>query len=384
MPKILVINSGSATLKFKIFDARTLTEQITGQAERIGLNDSFLIIKKGKRQQRFDYKSGLKDHRQTFKQIFSYLKDDLRDIVGVGHRVVHGGTRFSRPAVASAQNIELAKKYNHLAPLHNPVNLICVEAAKKLLPQAKQVMVFDTAYYANLPDYAARYPLPNKFFKLGIKKYGFHGISHESAAAIAGKKLDLKKGRIITCHLGSGSSITATAGGRALDTSLGFTPVSGIMMSTRCGDIDPSIVLYLISELGMSVADIDKLLNKQSGLLGVSGFLDMREVLAAAGQKVSGFKAKRRFTALEKTRAKLALKMFIYRIVKYVGSFAAIMGGVDALVFTGGIGERSQVIRKLITDEIKKSFRFKMLVVPANEELQIAKEVKKCSENIYK
>jgi len=377
MSKILVINSGSATLKFKIFEARTLAEQITGQAERIGLKDSFLIIKKGKKQQRFNYASGLKDHGQALSQIFFQLKGDLGDIIGVGHRVVHGGTRFSRPTAASAKNIELAKKYNRLAPLHNPVNLLCVETAKKLLPQAKQVMVFDTAYYANLPDYAARYPLPEKFFKLGIKKYGFHGISHESAAAIAGKKLNLKKGRIITCHLGSGSSITATAGGRAIETSLGFTPVSGIMMSTRCGDIDPSIVLYLISELGMSAAEVDKLLNKQSGLLGVSGFLDMREILAAAGQKVVGYKASRRFTALEKAKAKLALKMFIYRIVKYIGSFAAIMGGADAIVFTGGIGERSPVIRKLVVDEIKKMLSFRTLVVPANEELRIAQEVKK-------
>ncbi|MEK7167862.1 MAG: acetate kinase, partial [Patescibacteria group bacterium] len=258
-------------------------------------------------------------------------------------------------------------------------NLVCIKKSWELFPQIDQYAIFDTAYYRTLPDYIFRYALPEKLYtEYGIRRYGFHGISHEYAALEGSKKakINFSKAKIITCHLGSGCSMTATKDGKALSTTMGFTPLEGLMMSTRSGDIDPSIPLFLINE-GLSPEEVDGILNRQSGLLGVANTRDMREILLASGEKVAGYKTEKKFSASEKEKAKLALKMFVYNIVRYAGQFKAVMKGLDLVVFTGGIGERSLALRKLVLKEIKSLGRFKSVVISANEELMIAREIKK-------
>lgn len=377
MSKILVINSGSATLKFKVFSAVNLQEEISGIVERIGIDQSFLSVKIGRKEIFQKFPAGIKNHQEALSKVVEKLIDILPAIKFVGHRVVHGGGYFSKTTKLDSKIIAKLEEFNKLAPLHNPVNLAGAKASLKLLLNAKQFAVFDTAYYASIPDYASRYALPEKYFKLGIRKYGFHGVSHKFSAIEGAKKsnLNLKKTKIISCHLGSGCSITATKFGQAVDTSMGFTPLEGLMMSTRTGDMDPSIALYLINELKMTTKEVDNLFNKQSGLLGVAGTMDMREILSAAGQKVVGYKVAKKFTVEEKAKAKLALNMFVYDIVRYLGQFTAVMGGVDLIVFTGGIGERSKVIQEMILKQVRFLGRFKVVTVSANEELMIAKEV---------
>ena len=377
MSKILVINSGSATLKFKIFDFKTLKENESGIVERIGISDSFLNLKKGKEDIHLFFKSGLKNHEEALVEVLKVLANDLKDIKFVGHRVVHGGDKFFKTTKVNDSILKQIERFSRLAPLHNPANLMGIKASIKALPHTKQFMIFDTAYYKTLPDYAALYPIPKKITNEGIRKYGFHGISHKYATQTAIAKYKLKKSKIVTCHLGGGASITANLNGQAIETSMGFTPMSGLMMSTRVGDLDASVILFMMKELKMSVEEIDKMLNKQSGLLAIAGTMDMREILAAAGQKVIGYKSVKKFSTTEKTQAKLALKMFIYRIIKYIGEYYTVMKGLDLLVFTGGVGERSPVIRKMILDEIKHLPKFKNTVITANEELMIAQEIKK-------
>ncbi len=379
MSKILVINSGSATLKFKIFSYPKMVEEVSGSVERVGIADSFLEYKiNGSSKQKIDYPKGLKSHGEAFEEVIKALKGYIPEIKYTGHRIVHGGPVFADTVQATKKNIMELKKYESLAPLHNPVNVACLEKAMELIPQAKHFMVFDTGYYKTVPKYAKLYPLPQELAEdHGIERYGFHGISHKYAAREGARlaKVNLKKSKIITCHLGSGCSISATLNGQAVDTSMGFTPVSGIMMSTRAGDIDACIPLYLLKNLKMSVDEVDKLLNKQSGLLGVAGTMDMREILAGAGKKVVGYKVGKKFNTKEKGSCGLALKMFIYAIIKYIGQLMATMKGLDLLVFTGGVGERSPVIRDLIVKDLKWLGKLKVVVVPANEELMIAKEV---------
>jgi len=377
MLKILVINSGSATLKFKIFNFKTLKENESGIVERIGISDSFLNLKKGKKDIHLSFKTGLKNHEEALVEVLKVLANDLKDIKFVGHRVVHGGDKFFKTTKVNDSVLKQVERFNRLAPLHNPANLMGIKAAIKALPHAKQFMIFDTAYYKTLPDYAAFYPIPKKIRSEGVRKYGFHGISHKYSSQTAIAKYKLKKSKIITCHLGSGASITASINGQAVETSMGFTPMSGLMMSTRVGDLDASIVLFMMNELKISPTEIDQLLNKKSGLLAVAGTMDMREILAAAGKKVVGYKSNKKITANEKKQASLALKMFIYHIVKYIGEYFVVMKGLDLLVFTGGVGERSPVIREMILAEIKHLPKFKNVVIAVNEELMIAQEIKK-------
>lgn len=373
--KILVINSGSATLKFKVFVLPNLQEESQGIVERIGISNSFLDFKYGKKAIHLDFKSGIKNHHEALGEAIKALGSELKEIKFVGHRVVHGGNIFYKTTQVNAKTLDQVKKISYLAPLHNPANIMGIEAAIKALPLAKQFMVFDTAYYRTIPDYAALYPISQKLIDAGIRKYGFHGISHKYSTQTAIAEYKLKKSKIISCHLGSGCSITASINGEAVETSMGFTPMSGLMMSTRVGDLDASAVLFMINELKLAPAEIDELLNKKSGLFAVAGTMDMREILFAAGEKVVGYKASKKYNAQEKTQAKLALKMFIYRIVKYIGEYYAIMKGLDLIVFTGGVGERSPAIRQMILAEIKHLPKFKNVVIPANEELMIAREV---------
>jgi len=377
MAKILIINSGSATLKFKVFSVSNLTENIEGIIERIGQKDSFLIFKSSTKKFVKKYPPGIKNHDLALKEVVLQIKGILPEIKLVGHRVVHGGGVFNQPVQLNENIIKKLAQYNKLAPLHNPINLACVLTALKVLPQAKHFAVFDTAYYANIPEYAHRYALPDKFYKLGIRRYGFHGLSHKYSALEGAKEAGLKlnQAKIITCHLGSGCSLTATKNGLAIDTTMGFTPLEGLTMSTRAGDLDASIPLYMIDELKMSTTEINEIFNKKSGLLGLAGTMDMREILLACGHKVVAYKSTKKFTKNQKIKAQLALDIFIYDIVRYIGQLSTVMGGLDLLVFTGGIGERSPVIRTMILKPIKCLGKYQSVVIRANEELMIAREI---------
>jgi len=375
MKKILVINSGSSSLKFKLFNSSNLKEEFSGVVERIGLPNSFIDYQAGKKKHKNSVR--VHDHQSAVKAVLQVLaenKIELNQIEKIGHRVVHGGEKFTKPTLIDYKNFKNLEVYNDLAPLHNPHNLSGIGACLKAFPQAKNYAVFDTAFHMTMPDYAYLYPLPYRFYKdYAIRRYGFHGISHEYVSTEAAKKLKKNKCNLITCHLGSGCSITAIKNGISVDTSMGFTPLEGLMMSTRTGDIDPAIIFYLLKE-GMTIKEINDLFNFKSGLLGVSGLKDMRDILLASGYSVSGYKSLKKFNATEKKLARLALKMFVYRVIKYIGSYMAVLGKVDAIVFTAGIGERNQDIRNFIVKGLP--IKPKVLVIPTNEELMIAKQIK--------
>lgn len=341
--RILVINSGSSSIKYKLF-----------------LMPQHKLLSKGIIEHIGEQGSPVHDHYTGLKSILCRI--DGIDVVG--HRVVHGGEEFRKPVLISDYVIRKIRKYSSLAPLHNPANLTGILACKKLLPGKHQVAVFDTAFHQSIPEYAYIYGLPYGYYKkYGIRKYGFHGTSHEYVAHQAAKilKRPLEKLKIITCHLGNGCSITAVDRGKSVDTSMGFTPLEGLVMGTRCGDIDPALVTYIMHKEKLDIQQMDKLLNKSSGLCGISGISnDMRtlESRASAGDK----------------RARLAIDIFTYRIKKYIGAYAAIMSGADAVVFTAGIGENQHKIRNRACEGLFNHFRKKpkILVIPTQEELMIA------------
>ena len=346
--RILVINSGSSSIKYKLFDMPGERLIQKGTIEHIGENGS-----------------KVKDHYSGLKSIL-YKIDPVSSI---GHRVVHGAEKFKKPVIIDEKVIKKIRECCAIAPLHNPANLAGILACKKLLPGTKQVAVFDTAFHQTLPSHAYIYGLPYEYYKkFGIRKYGFHGTSHEYVAGEAARilKKPLKRLKIITCHLGNGCSIAAVYKGRSIDTSMGFTPLEGLVMGTRCGDIDPALVTYIMRKKRLDIPSMEDILNKASGLKGVSGISnDMRVLLVNNRQ---GNK-----------RAKLALDIFIYRIKKYIGAYTAIMSGCDALVFTAGIGEHQKIIRRRASEGIfshlKKAPR--ILVVPTDEELMIARQAYK-------
>ena len=306
--------------------------------------------------------SAVQDHYTGLKLILN----KINSVDAVGHRVVHGAERFKKPVLIDASVIRKIKQCCSIAPLHNPANLAGILACERLLKGVKQVAVFDTAFHQTIPDYAYIYGLPYELYtKLCIRKYGFHGTSHEYVAHEAARilKTHIDKLKIITCHLGNGCSITAVDKGKSVDTSMGFTPLEGLVMGTRCGDIDPALITHIMKKRKLDIARMDILLNKESGLKGISGISnDMRtlEEKSKAGNM----------------RARLALDIFVYRIRKYIGAYTGIMSGCDALVFTGGIGENQKDIRQRVTKNIFKHLRKKpkILVIPTNEELMIAKQ----------
>lgn len=367
---ILVINAGSSTLKFKVFDFDSLKMVKQGIVERIGLMNSFIVLDDKKEV------NEVETHEEAFNLVISKLGEIKDGIAIVGHRVVHGGEDFTEPVLVTKKIMQKLMKYNKLAPLHNPVNLSCIKASDKYMKKVPDVAVFDTAFFRTLPAKAYIYAIPYRYYQRhNIRRYGFHGISHCYVSQETAKKLNqpLANLNLITCHLGSGCSITAIKNGQAIDTSMGFTPLEGLVMSTRSGSIDPAIPLYLIRKLKMPEDEVNDLLNKRSGLFGLSGSMDMREVLAKAGYKVEGFNYKPKITKREQNLAKLTLEIFVYNIKKYIGAYSAILGRVDAIAFTGGIGERSQIIRRLILTDLPD---YKTVVVPANEELMIARQAK--------
>lgn len=306
--------------------------------------------------------SKIQDHYAGLKIVLSRVSH----VDAVGHRVVHGAEKFKKPILISEQVIRKIRRCSPLAPLHNPANLAGILACKKLLPGVRQVAVFDTAFHQTLPDYAYVYGLPYEYYKrFGVRKYGFHGTSHEYVAHEAARRMNkpVSKLKIITCHLGNGCSIAAVEGGRSIDTSMGFTPLEGLIMGTRCGDIDPALVTYIMQKKKFNIPEMENILNKASGLKGISGISnDMRVLERRAGEQDG--------------RAKLAVDIFIYRIKKYIGAYTTIMAGCDCLVFTGGIGENQDRIRDEICkgafSHLKKSP--KVLVIPTNEELMIARK----------
>lgn len=345
---ILVINSGSSSIKYKLFDMPQARLISKGVIEKIG--------EKGSR---------FKDHYSGLKVIL----EEVKRVDALGHRVVHGAQKFKKPVLVDKKVIKEIKKCCAIAPLHNPANLSGILACQKLLPGLKQVVVFDTAFHQSIPVHAYIYGLPYEYYqKLGVRKYGFHGSSHEYVAAQASRilKKPLRKLNMITCHLGNGSSITAIAGGKSVDTSMGFTPLEGLVMGTRCGDVDPALITHIMRQKKLNVDQMDRILNKESGLKGISGISnDMRllEEKSKAGNK----------------RAKLAVDIFVYRARKYIGAYLAVLGRLDALIFTAGIGENQPSIRNSICrgllDGLKK--KPKILVIPTNEELLIAQQAYK-------
>jgi len=343
--KILVINCGSSSIKYKLFDMPREHQVQKGIIEHIG-----------------EAGSKIQDH-------YSGLKIILRKVDSVscvGHRVVHGAEKFQQPVLIDNSVIKKIRECMAIAPLHNPANLAGILACKKLLPGKRQVAVFDTAFHHTLPAYAYIYGLPYEYYKrYRMRKYGFHGTSHEYVAGEAARilKKPLQRLKIITCHLGNGCSITAVDKGKSIDTSMGFTPLEGLVMGTRCGDIDPALVTSIMHKKRLDIHSVDQLLNKASGLKGISGISNDMRVLESKARRGN-------------KRCKLAIDIFVYRIKKYIGAYTAVMGGVDAIVFTAGIGEnqkkiRERVCRGLFLHLNKKP---KILVVPTNEELMIARQ----------
>ena len=386
--KILVLNSGSSSLKFQLFEIKEKEYVlIKGIVDGIGLDNSFIKYEIKGNAKKINKK--IKNHKAALKDVLDIILNNkiissLSDIKAIGHRAVHGGEEFKKTVLINDKVMKKIDELSELAPLHNPANLTGMRVCKELLPNVKQVAVFDTEFHSNMPEKAFVYGIPYKYYKGdGIRRYGFHGTSHKyvskKAAEILGKNYD--KLKIITCHLGNGSSIAAVQNGKRIDTSMGFTPLEGVIMGTRCGDIDPAIIFFLMKKEKLSVKEVDNILNKKSGLLGISGISPDVRVLWDDEKK-------------ENKRAHLALDVLAYRIVKYIGSYISVLNGVDAIVFTAGIGENAYYLRERILknfeyiglkiDKTKNknneliissdNSKIKALVIPTNEELQIARE----------
>ncbi len=396
--KVLVINCGSSSLKYQLINMENENALAKGLVERIGIEGSILTQKVN--DEKYVVEQPMKDHKVAIKLVLDALVDkehgvisDMSEISAVGHRVVHGGEKYAGSVLIDENVMEALQECVKLAPLHNPPNIIGINACRELMPSTPMVGVFDTAFHQTLPEEAFIYALPYELYtQYGIRKYGFHGTSHRfvsmTAAQMMGKNIeDLK---IITCHLGNGASLSAVKGGKSVDTTMGFTPLAGVAMGTRCGDIDPAIVPFLVKETGMSIEEVDNLMNKKSGVLGVSGVSsDFRDIENAAkdGNK----------------RAELALDVFHYRVRTSIGAYAAALNGVDCIVFTAGLGENSITSRAAICDglqylganidaeknnvrgkatEISTSdSKVKVFVIPTDEELMIARDTKEIVES---
>lgn len=387
---ILVLNSGSSSIKYELFRSGDWSVVARGLVENIGKDTARLVAKKmlAGSESREELPLPGADHAQGFAAIAKTLggNGDGGRLIGIGHRVVHGGELFQEPTVITPEVLEGIRSLIPLAPLHNPVNLLGIEAAQSCCPAVPQVAVFDTAFHQTMPDFAYRYPLPEALYRRDhIRRYGFHGTSHRYVSARAAEFLggSPQSLNLIVLHLGGGASACAVAAGRSVDTSMGFTPLEGLVMGSRCGDIDPAIIFYLQRQAGMGGAEVERLLNHKSGLMGLCASGDMREITARA--------------ANGEPEATLALAIYAYRAKKYIGAYLAALGRVDALVFTGGIGENAARVRELICqgleglgievdrvkNEIAKSgnrdvaaaaSRVRVLVIPTNEEQEIASQ----------
>ena len=365
--KVLVVNSGSSSLKYQLFDMKTKTRLAKGLVERIGCG-------------------GPKDHAEALKNVVAALGDQAQGIDAIGHRILHGGEVFTDSALMNKANMAKAKKLVKFGPLHMPANLGGVEACEKIFKGVPNVGVFDTAFHiATMPDCAGLYAIDPKFYKkYGIRKYGFHGTSHKFITQAAAKflKKPLSKVNLVTCHLGNGSSLAAIKNGRVVDTTMGLTPLAGLVMGTRCGNIDPAAVLSIMESEHLTPHEADTLLNKKSGLLALTGSSDCRDICAKA--------------AKGDRHAELALEMLAYRVALYLGGYNTIIGGADAIIMTGGIGENSTEVRERILKRLSalgikvdkkanakrgetivistKDSKIPVVVIPTNEELMIARD----------
>ena len=386
---ILIINSGSSSLKFQLIEMPSEKVLASGLVERIGQASGKLHYKSA------DFSTSeemeIEDHSVALKQVTKHLMHqeygvikNPEEIPAIGHRVVHGGASFSDTILIDSEVKAKIKELFSLAPLHNPPNLKGIEVAEEIFPNANQIAVFDTAFHQSIPSRANRYAIPNQFYeKENIQVYGFHGTSHKYVSEIANELLQKQDSKLVTIHLGNGCSMTAVHNGKSIDHTLGFGPVNGLIMGTRSGDIDQSVIFYMIETLGYTAKEASDLLHHKSGMLGLTGYSDLRDIeeQASQGNRV----------------CQLALEMNAYRIKKYIGAYAAAMNGLDAVVFTAGIGENSDVIRGMVCrnmeylgielDENRNSIRSKenrlinkessaakIFVIPTNEELEIAKQ----------
>ena len=399
--KILVLNCGSSSIKYQLFDMTSKVVLAKGIVEKIGLKGSYI------KNERFDgdkvkLDGEILDHQSGIEFILGMMISkkrgvikDLNEIDAVGHRLVHGGETFKGSCYLDDITIKGVEDCSDLAPLHNPANLKGIYAMKSLLPHVPQVGVFDTSFHQTMPDYSFMYAIPYSLYKkYGIRRYGFHGTSHSYVAKRACEvlKVDYSKQKIITCHLGNGASITAIKNGKSLDTSMGLTPVEGLIMGTRSGDIDGGVITLIMEKEEIDFASLNTLINKHSGLLGISGVSsDMREIETAAAEG--------------NERAALSLKMYDYRVKKYIGAYAAAMGGVDIVVFTGGVGENAWHAREIICADMeflgiefdidknkgvhskelvvsKDGSRTIVIIIPTNEEFVIASDTKSIVEKL--
>ena len=392
--KVLVLNCGSSSLKYQLINMETEEVLASGKYERIGEDEAFITHKVNG--QKIEIKHPAKTHEEavdfTLKQLINpeyKVIDSLDEISAIGHRLVHGGEKINKSVIITDEVVEVLKECIDLAPLHNPAGIIGIEACKKVMPGKPMVGVFDTAFHQTMPKERYIYPIPYEYYKkYGIRKYGFHGTSHmyvsQRLAEIVGK--DISELKIVTCHLGQGSSICAVEGGKSVDTSMGLTPLAGIPMVTRSGDLDPSVVTFLMKKEGWTAEEAENMLNKKSGVQGISGLApDFREIEAASYG--------------DNERAAIAIEKFKYEIASYVAKYAVAMNGIDYIVFTGGVGENQINIRRGICEKLEfmgvkvdvdannmrgeekeisaPDSKIKVYVVPTNEELMIAKETER-------
>ncbi|MFT9457434.1 MAG: acetate kinase [Liquorilactobacillus hordei] len=387
MGKVFLVNAGSSSVKWKLFEASDESVIAKGLVERINMPGSVFEVKYGS--DKYEIKINNLSYEKTAELIFEKLQElkiisDLAEIEAIGHRIVAGGEQFKSAVELTEDNLNKLSKMNDFAPLHNPMEIKYVKIMQHTLPEIPQYAVFDSQFFTDLPEKNAIFSIPYKYTKeFGIRRYGEHGISHEYISHRAADLLDkpLESLKMITLHLGSGASVAAEKDGKAFDTSMGFTPLTGLTMGTRAGDVDPSIIPYLMKKLSLDLDDVLLMLNKESGLLGVSGLSsDMRDLLANS----------------EKEQIKLAIDIFINRIVKYVGSYYAELGGLDVLVFAGGIGENNRELRKIIVKKLQvlglkinqeaneanaegvisaKDSAAKIMIVPTNEELSMVRQI---------
>lgn len=388
---ILVLNCGSSSIKYKLFEMTNKEVLAQGGIEKIGMPNSFIKFSLPNGEKKI-MEVSIPEHTKGVQVIFDVLTNaeygvvkSISDIDAVGHRMLHAGSKITESSILTDEVLEIFASCNDLGPLHNPANLKGVNAVKAIKPDMPQVGVFDTAFHQTMPDYVYMYPLPYEFYeKYGVRRYGFHGTSHRyvSQRVCEFLGIDPVGKKIITCHIGNGGSISAIKDGKCMDTSMGLTPLEGLMMGTRCGDIDPAIIPFLMKHANLTAEEMDTIMNKKSGLLGISGTTsDMREIQAArdAGDK----------------RAELAQEMYFYRVRKYIGSYAAAMGGVDVILFTGGVGENKQNCREAACEGLEfmgvkldkeknaqimgeeaiistPDSRVTVCVIPTDEELMIA------------
>lgn len=397
---ILVLNCGSSSVKYKLIDVDKKETLAEGGVEKIGLHDSFLKFKLADGGKKVIEES-IPDHKKAINDILNLLTDSkygciksLKEIDAVGHRVVHGGEKFNKSVRIDDEVIAKIKECYDVAPLHNPANMTGIDAVSEILPDVPQVAVFDTAFHQTMPKEAYMYALPYELYeKYAIRRYGFHGTSHRYVSKRVCEFLGVpyEKQRIITCHIGNGGSITAIKDGKSIDTSMGLTPVEGLMMGTRVGDVDPGALTFIMDKECLDTKALSTLINKKSGVSGVSGISsDMRDIDAAIAEG--------------NERAKLALDMYIYRIVKYIGAYAAVLDGVDVIVFTGGVGENQQPLRQAVCDHLTylgvkideqinagsrgeekvisaSDSKVKVVVIPTDEELMIAQDTEDIVKN---